>query len=86
MDDDIKLSRYWDGARLRNTISLMEQFHVLMNDENVDEKHRKCAKRLFEHERRLAMNLIMKEFPQDFKTDMFVNSKYIDDMFKMYEN
>ena len=34
MDDDIKVSRYWDGTRLRNTITLMEQFYVLMNDEH----------------------------------------------------
>lgn len=84
MDDDVKISRYWDGTRLRNTITLMEQFYVLMNDERLDEKHRICAKRLFEHERRLAMNLLMKEFPKDFKTDMFINSMYIDDMFKEY--
>ena len=31
------------------------------------------------------MNLIMKEFPDDFKTDKFINSMYIDDMFKQYE-
>ena len=84
MDNDIKLSKYWDGARLRNTITLMEQFWMLMNDEKLDETHRKCAKHLFEHERRLAMNLIMKEFPEDFKTDVFINSMYIDDMFKGY--
>ena len=84
MDNDIKLSRWWDGNRLRNTITLMEQFWVLQNDEKLDEMHRKCAKQLFEHERRLAMNLLMKEFPEDFKTDMFINSMFIDDMFKEY--
>lgn len=82
MDNDVKLSRYWDGARLRNTIALIEQFWMLMNDESIDEKHRKCAKQLFEHERRLAMNLLMKEFPEDFKTDKFINTMFIDDMFK----
>lgn len=85
MDNDIKLSKYWDGARLRNTISLMEQFWVLMNDETLDEKHRICAKQLFEHERRLAMNLLMKEFPSDFKTDMFMTASAMENMFKKYE-
>ena len=85
MDNDIKLSKYWDGTRLRNTITLMEQFWVLMNDPKLDEQHRIAAKQLFEHERRLAMNLLMKEFPEDFKTDMFINSMFIDDMFKANE-
>ena len=84
MDNDVKLSKYWDGNRLRNTITLMEQFWMLMNDKELDEKHRICAKRLFEHERRLAMCLIMKDFPEVFKTDKFINSMYIDDMFKGY--
>ena len=82
MDNDVKLSRWWDGNRLRNTISLMEQFWMLMHSDKVDEKHRTAARQLFEHERRLAMCLLMKEFPEDFKTDLFINSMYIDDMFK----
>ena len=82
MDNDIKISKYWDGPRLHHTISLMEQFWMLSHDEKLDETHRICAKQLFEHERRLAMNLIMKEFPEDFKTDLFINSMFIDDMFK----
>ncbi len=84
MDNDVKLSKYWDGNRLRNTITLMEQFWMLMNDKGLDDTHRKCAKRLFEHERRLAMCLVMKDFPEDFTTDRFINSMYIDDMFKGY--
>lgn len=82
MDNDIKISKYWDGSRLRNTITLIEQFWMLMNDKNLDENHRIAAKQLFEHERRLAMNLLMKEFPKGFKTDKFINSMFIDDMFK----
>lgn len=84
MDNDVKLSKYWDGERLRNTISLMEQFWCLWHDERLDDTHRICAKQLFEHERRLAMNLIMKEFPEDYRTDMYTNAQYIDNMFKGY--
>jgi len=84
MDNDIKVSKYYDSEKIRKAIMLMEQFYALSRDKNLDEKNKICARRLFEHERRLAMCILMKEMEPEFKVDLIVNKEYMENMYKGY--
>ena len=62
LDTDIKLSKHYDGDKLRSAVMNMEQFYALSQDEKLSNKDAICAYKLFEHYRRLAMCILMKEF------------------------
>lgn len=66
---------------------LMEQFFALSQDVKLDEKNRLCARRMFEHERRLALCILMKEFKSDFKPDaQIIDVEYMNNMYKTYQD
>ena len=60
----------------------MEQFYVFAQDKNLSEKDATCAYKLFEHYRRLAICILMKEFSSDFNVDLVVNTEYMKKLFK----
>lgn len=84
MDNAIKVARYYDADKMRKAIMYAEQFWMLSQEKNLDEKNRLCAKRLHEHYKRLAICIIAKEFPDDFKTDLVVDSKFMKNMYRGY--
>ena len=59
----------------------MEQFFSIWQDASVDEKHRKAAKTLYEHYKRLAMCILAKEFDQKMHIDRVLTPEFIDNMF-----
>lgn len=82
IDNDIKVSKYYDSERMKSAIMNMEQFYALSQNKKLDEKHTKCAYKLFEHYRRLAVCILMKEFSPDFSTDCVITVDYMNNMFK----
>lgn len=84
MDNDIKIAQFYDPDKMRKAIMYAEQFWMLCHDMNLDEKNRICAKRLHEHYKRLALCIMAKEFPEDFKTDLVVDTEYMKNMYKGY--
>lgn len=84
MDNEIKIALNYDSEKMHSSIMKMEQFYMLSQDKNLDEKNRICAKRLFEHYRRLAMCILMKEFPSDFHVDQVVDVEYMKNQYKGY--
>lgn len=81
MNTETKLERYYNPEKMRNCIFKMEQFYSISQDENVDEAHRKSAKGLYEHYRRLAMCILAKEFDKNMKIDRVLTPEFIDTMF-----
>lgn len=84
MDNEIKIAPFYDSEKMHSSILKMEQFYTLSNDKNLDDKNRICARRLFEHYRRLAMCILMKEFPDDFRADQVVDVEYMKNQYKGY--
>ena len=66
---------------MRNCLFKMEQFFSIWQDSSVDEKHRKAAKTLYEHYKRLAMCILAKEFDQKMHIDRVLTPEFIDNMF-----
>lgn len=83
IDDEIKISKYYDSEKMKSAIMNMEQFYALSQDKKLDEKHSKCAYKLFEHYRRLAICILMKEFSPDFTIDRVITVDYMNNMFKI---
>ena len=81
MNNETKLERYYNPEKARNCLFRMEQFFDISKDEHVDEKHRKLARQLFEHYRRLAICILTKEFNPDMKIDRVLTPDFIDTMF-----
>lgn len=81
-DADVKTSKYYDGEKLRSAIMNMEQFYKLSQDKKLDNKDIICAYKLFEHYRRLAICILMKEFNPDFNVDCVVSVDYMRNLFK----
>jgi len=84
MNNDIKIAKYYSPAKMQRSIMLMEQFWLLSQNKDVDEKDRVCAKALFEHYRRLAMCILMKEFPAEFGNDLIIDVEYMKNLYKKY--
>lgn len=81
MNEETKLQKFYDPEKMRNCLFRMEQFFAMSNDERVDEKHRKAAKSLYAHYKRLAMCILAKEFDEDMHVDMVLTPGFIDVMF-----
>lgn len=84
MDNDIKIARFYDPDKMRKAVMYAEQFWVLSQEKNLDEKNRICARRLHDHYKRLALCIMAKEFPEDFKTDLVVDAEYMKNIYKSY--
>ena len=57
---------------------------MIWQDERTDEKHKKAAKALFEHYKRLALCILAKEMNPKMKVDRVFGPSFIDTMFRDY--
>ena len=81
MNIETKLEHFYKPEKMRTAIFKMEQFFAIWHDENIDEDHRKVAKTLFEHYRRLAMCILAKEFDEKMEVERVLTPEYMDSMF-----
>ncbi len=81
MNTETKLERYYKPEKIRNCLFKLEQFFAIWQDETVDEQHRKVAKALFEHYRRLAMCILAKEMDPKMEIERVLTPEFIDTMF-----
>ena len=81
MNIETKLEHFYKPEKMRTAIFKMEQFFAIWHDENIDEDHRKAAKTLFEHYRRLAMCILAKEFDEKMEVERVLTPQYMDSMF-----
>ena len=81
MNTETKLERYYNPEKMRNCLFRMEQFFSIWQDASVDENHRKAAKALYEHYKRLAMCILAKEFDTNMPVDRVLTPEFIDSMF-----
>lgn len=81
MNIETKLEHFYKPEKMRTAIFKMEQFFAIWHDENIDEDHRKAAKTLFEHYRRLAMCILAKEFDEKMEVERVLTPEYMDSMF-----
>lgn len=81
MNIETKLEHFYKPEKMRTAIFKMEQFFVIWHDENIDEDHRKAAKTLFQHYRRLAMCILAKEFDEKMEVERVLTPEYMDSMF-----
>lgn len=76
-----KLERFYKPEKMRTALFKMEQFYMIWQDPKTDEKHKKAAKLLFEHYRRLALCILAKEFNPEMKVERVLTPSYMDTMF-----
>ena len=81
MNIETKLEHFYKPEKMRTAIFKMEQFFAIWHDENIDEDHRKVAKTLFEHYRRLAMCILAKEFDEKMEVERVLTPEYMDSVF-----
>lgn len=86
MNNETKLERFYKPEKIRTALFKMEQFFAIWHDEKVDEKHRKAAKGLFEHYRRLAMCILAKEFDDNMEVERVLTPEFMDTMFEPQNN
>lgn len=84
MNNDIKTAKYYSPAKMRRATMLMEQFWLLFNAPGLTDDERKCAKGMFEHYRRLAMCILMKEMPEQYMEDLIIDVDYMKNMYEKY--
>lgn len=86
MDNEIKLSKYYDGDKMRSALMKMEQFWALSQDKNLDSQNKICAVKAYEHFKRLCLCIVAKEMPENFKVDnVVVDVEYMKNMYKGYQ-
>ena len=78
---ETKLERFYRPEKMRTALFKMEQFYIMWQDAAVDERHRKAAKALYEHYRRLAMCILAKEFNPEMAVERVLTPSFIDTMF-----
>lgn len=78
---ETKLERFYRPEKMRTALFKMEQFYIMWQDITVDERHRKAAKALYEHYRRLAMCILAKEFNPEMEVERVLTPSFIDTMF-----
>lgn len=84
MNNETKIERFYSSTKMQRAIMHMEQFWLLSQDSKLDENDKKCAKALFEHYRRLAMCILMKEMPEKMVTDLIIDVDYMQNVYKKY--
>ena len=81
-NQETKLERFYKPEKMRTALFKMEQFYLIWQDDQTDEKHKKAAKALFEHYRRLALCILAKEFSmEEMNVERVLTPSYIDTMF-----
>lgn len=78
---ETKLERFYRPEKMRTALFKMEQFYMIWQDPNTDESHKKAAKLLFEHYRRLALCILAKEFNPQMQVERVLTPSFMDTMF-----
>lgn len=85
LDAETKMSKYYDGEKLRSAIMYMEQFYSLSKNKAIDPNDSLRAYKMFEHYRRLAMCILMKEFRDDFSIeDAVIDVNFMKNLYRKY--
>jgi hypothetical protein len=84
MNNDIKMEKYYSSAKMHRAIMLMEQFWLLSQNDELTDNDKKCAKALFEHYRRLAMCILMKNMPEQLVNELIIDIEYMKNIYKKY--
>lgn len=84
MDENDKISRYYDHDKLVHYVKLMEQFASMANSENATEKQKKAYNCLVSHYRRMCISCVTKDFPKGFKTAETLTSDEVMDILNAY--
>jgi hypothetical protein len=84
MNNETKIEKYYSSTKMQRAIMHMEQFWLLSQNSELSDDDKKCAKALFEHYRRLAMCILMKEMPEKMVTDLIVDVEYMKNVYKKY--
>ena len=84
MNNDVKIAKYYSPSKMRRAMTLMEQFWLLSQKEDLGEDDKKCAKALFEHFRRLALCILMKEMPEQYVEELIIDVDYMKNIYKKY--
>lgn len=84
MNNETKIEKFYSSTKMQRAIMHMEQFWLLSQDTKLNENDKKCAKALFEHYRRLAMCILMKEMPEKMVTDLIIDVDYMQNVYKKY--
>ena len=81
-NQETKLERFYKPEKMRTALFKMEQFYLIWQDDWTDENHKKAAKALFEHYRRLALCILAKEVSvEEMNVEKVLTPSYIDTMF-----
>jgi hypothetical protein len=84
MNNETKIEKYYSSTKMQRAIMYMEQFWLLSQNTELNDADKKCAKALFEHYRRLAMCILMKEMPEKMITDLIIDVDYMQNVYKKY--
>lgn len=77
MDNDDKINKYYDSAKMRKFVTYMEFFAELMQDQTLSIEKQKQSKLLFEHYRRMVINQAVKEIPENFHNQDVLNMREV---------
>jgi hypothetical protein len=84
MNNDIKIEKYYSSSKMQRAIMLMEQFWLLSQNNELSDDDKKCAKVLFEHYRRLATCILMKNMPEQLVNELIIDIDYMKNIYKKY--
>ena len=84
MDNDVKVSKYYDPGKMRRFVMYMEQFWALSCDPALNDDHRKAAKSMYEHYRRMVLCMAAKEMPHAHNFDKVIDVEYMKNIYKKY--
>ena len=84
MNNETKIEKYYSSAKMQRAIMHMEQFWLLSQNPEISDDDKKCAKALFEHYRRLAMCILMKEMPDVMTHDLIIDTDYMQNVYRKY--
>jgi len=77
MDNGDKLNKYYDSTKMRKFVAYMEFFAELMQDQTLSIEKQRQSKLLFEHYRRMVINQVVKEIPEDFHNQDVLNMREV---------
>ena len=84
MDNEAKVQKYYDSGKMRRYIMYMEQLWALSVDPALDDNHKKAARAMYEHYRRMTLCMAAKEMPSEHSFDKVIDVDYMKNMYRKY--
>ena len=84
MDNEAKVQKYYDSGKMRRYIMYMEQFWALSVDPALDDNHKKAARAMYEHYRRMTLCMAAKEMPPEYGFEKVIDVDYMKNMYRKY--